>query len=192
MSAYLVDRELIQYLLDAALSERMIGRHGGVHRWYHNDSTHTLCATDLNKAAQVAQMLWDANILSVRTRYHDADEKFDTDVRYGRHTLNRLCHPNPAQVLKACHCYAHQSCQPDSWNDSEAKAFSDALRISAEKAVIGYEEAEWGAPRSYYEQPHNRAHNECVINDVRAARNEPESEHMMDIVVDRVGKAIGL
>jgi hypothetical protein len=50
------------------------------------------------------------------------------------------------QVLKACACYAYQSCEHSGWEASEAHAFIQALKDKAVRTLPGYGDAVWGAP----------------------------------------------
>jgi hypothetical protein len=68
MSAYIVDREHILYLVSSAMSGSIV-RHRGAFHWFHGDKWHNLHNTDYEKAADVANMLWRENIASVSARY---------------------------------------------------------------------------------------------------------------------------
>jgi len=49
----------------------------------------------------------------------------------------------PVQTLKAIACYEYQSCEHAEWEQSEAKAFCDALTKRMISKLPGYEEAAW-------------------------------------------------
>ena len=150
MSAYIVDRETIQYLMQSGLEAGFRHNKGRRMRWYHDRESYWL---DDRNATEVGQMLWEENIKSVAYRYRDtahlglpgpADETtyiyFHEDATVGYRW-------SPAQILKAADCYEHQSCEHPGWESSSAKAFIDVLRKLAWTRVPGYEEAEWGHPQ---------------------------------------------
>jgi len=146
MSAYIVDRDHIAYLVEA-------GRRLGVHcplSWYHDGRHHKL--NELTVDA-VAQMLWSENVASVCSRYPDCSPDdlpgpgMGWPYAYGVHRCT-LRHVEPVQVLKSLNCYEYQSCEHDGWKASEARAFCKALRSAATHALPGYEEAAWGAPKA--------------------------------------------
>ena len=97
-------------------------------------------------------MLWDENIKSVSHRYGEENTDklpgvIGETYAYDAHE-NFIFGPdvNPVAVLKACRCYAYQSCEHPGWEDSRAKALIDNLKDSAISSLPGYEEAEWGNP----------------------------------------------
>lgn len=153
MSAYIVDIAHVRYLLAAALHT---AERGDAFRWYHNGTHYELHHGDLERAAVIGQMLWSENVRSVTHRYPDSADAGDLPgpVEHGEHAGYGYAHrawtdPTafaPAQILKACHCYEYQSCEHDGWEASEAHAFCESLRRSAERMVPGYESAAWGAP----------------------------------------------
>lgn len=153
MSAYIVEKNHILYLLAAAES-RSVRQNYGPLSWYHNDEHHSLASGDYERAADVGNMLWRENMESVGFRYQGESsatlpgprfgDSVITTIDVGRVLWNRI---DPAQVLKACDCYEYQSCEHPGWKQSEAKAFIGALRRAAWHALPGYEAAEWGAPK---------------------------------------------
>lgn len=131
MSAYMVDREHIRYLVNAAMSSTSI---------------------DWERAAQLGEILWAENRASIEFRYPDCVNNpdnlpgpIDEDFVYASHEPTRVP-MEPVQILKACDCYEYQACEHPGWASSEAKAFIDALRKRTWQALPGYDEAEWGAP----------------------------------------------
>ena len=68
MSAYIVDRETIQYLVQSGLDAGFQSRQGRTMRWYHDGMCFEL---DDRNASDVGQMLWDENIKSVAYRYQE-------------------------------------------------------------------------------------------------------------------------
>ncbi len=139
MSAYTVDREHIQYLVDAAMSRR-IAQNYGIY-W----AGKTLRPSDYKDAEAIGQMLWDENYASVCYRYKHDDSGAPAFTYRPRPTEF-----DPVQVIKACHCLAYQSCEHPGWEASEAKQFIDALQNAAVHALDGYNEAEWGVPAECY------------------------------------------
>lgn len=152
MSAYIVDRETIIYLVSAATSRQLLGHHGHAHRWYHAGEHHELACGDHARAVEVGQMLWDACIESVSARYpNDTKESLPGPIGetyvYDKHKPLIFHGFDPVQVLKTCHCWQYQSCEVEGWQESEANTFIEALISYACRALPGYEEAEWGAPQ---------------------------------------------
>lgn len=152
MSAYVVTREHIDYLLHAALGGPPWKR--GLY-WWHGQS-HRLEGGDDEQAVRVGQMLWDENVRSVSHRYPNADEDFgglpgpvDERYVYDKHR-DPWCMDGTdwVQVLKSIACYEYQSCEHDGWKDSEAYAFCQSLRGKAITMLAGFEDAAWGAPKT--------------------------------------------
>lgn len=158
MSAYVVSVDHIAYLVQAGLC-RVIGTHHSRLRWYWNIDreagtfeTAELAAGDLDQEQRVGQMLWSENVASVRARYPDTPDRLpgpvNCDYRYPYHGLDHHDNFNPVQILKACDCYEYQACEHHYWPKSEAKAYIDALRGRAWRALPGYADAVWGNPPS--------------------------------------------
>jgi hypothetical protein len=151
MSAYMVDRDHIKFLITAAQSRRLLGPSSGL-RWYHNDVSHELKPGDRDAASKAGQMLWDANAESINARYPDTVGKpermpgpIDEPFVYA-HSSNWPDEIDMVQVLKAIRCFNYQACEYDGWYKSEAYAFLESLQTHAIMALPGYEEAAWGAP----------------------------------------------
>jgi len=150
MSAYVVDRGHIRYLVTAMLSTR-INRYPPF-SWWWDGERRTLAAMNRDEASRIGQMLWDENIRSVQGRYPDCKGKPESmpgpidEVFIYAHSMNHHGSPDPVQVLKACDCYEYQSCEHSEWESSQAKAIIDTLRRHAWQALPGYEDAAWGAP----------------------------------------------
>jgi len=140
MSAFMVSKAHIDYLVEAAMSlpHRQIQNASGLY-WHHDDESHQLpCTGDgPDGAERVGAMLWAENRASVNSRY-DEDQLEPVYTR----TI-RPATVEPVQVLKALDCYKYQSCEHDGWPESEAHAFCDALRHCAIGCLPGYEEAAW-------------------------------------------------
>jgi hypothetical protein len=133
MSAYIVDRSDIKYLIDSA---DILSRTGFA--WYGADGWETM--TD---KAKTAQMLWDENIKSVCARYSCKPQDAPGpggDYKYGRHDI-RTKPVNPLAVLKAISHYEYQSCEHVGWKESSAKRFCESLRRVAIQSIPGYENA---------------------------------------------------
>ena len=155
MSAYMVERHHIHYLIEAATS-RCITGNGGALRWFWNADRAAgtidlgeIRDRDDQEAARVGQMLWDANRESVSHRYAARASEYwpPEDYVYGAHAGRPLISVNPLQVVQACRCYAYQSCEHDGWPDSEAQAFVDALEHHAVSRLVDEDESiVWGAP----------------------------------------------
>ncbi len=156
MSAYMIDRDHVRYLVEAALT--IPGRNcqhshltwiWGVDRQANTYERGELYPGDHKRAAEVGQMLWDECHTSVCYRYPDGDlpGPCDQDFTYREHrsTMHRE-RIEPVQTIKACDCYQYQSCEHPGWDTSQAKAFIDALRSEAWRSLPGYDDAEWGAP----------------------------------------------
>ncbi len=149
MSAYMVDRHHIRYLIEAAKSKR-ICPYG--FSWRHNGQAHAM-PHGTEGEVKLANMLWSENMRSINYRYPNdtiatmpgpIGESYVFDVTdYPLLVWNTF---DPLQVVKACDCYEYQSCEHPEWETSEAKAFVDHLRHCAPMAMAAYDKAEWGAP----------------------------------------------
>lgn len=153
MSAYIVDKNHILFLVAAALSRRLNG-HFGFSWSTPEGGRRTLRQGDYETAADVANMLWCENIASVSHRYpreSSAELPGSVGVSFVVTTKDiQTAHYfqiDPVQVLKACNCYCYQACEHPAWETSEAKTFVVSLKETAIRALSGYEEAEWGAPK---------------------------------------------
>lgn len=149
MSAYIVDRELIEYLVGAALNMKSyVINHQ--RKWNYKGKWVTMTE---EIATLVGEMLWDENIKSVKYRYSNlsADalpgpvgESFD----YQYEGENAVWHDFvPIQVIKAIHCLHYQSCEHNGWEGSEAHAFLKMLEAEAIRELPGYRAANFGVPK---------------------------------------------
>lgn len=150
MSAYMVDREHVRYLVHSAIAAAE--RDGSAaFRWWFGGGWKELRVRDPERAAEVGRMLWDENAASIGHRYPDCG--LDSDMPgpmwetfvYDEH-VPLAGSTDWVQVLCTCHSYRYQSCEHDGWEGSEARAFLEALLNRAEHFVPGYEDAVWGAP----------------------------------------------
>jgi hypothetical protein len=155
MSAYIVDKEHVLYLVEAAMSRR-IG--GGSFYWMWGNPTQSakLGTCDYERAVEVANMLWRENIKSVSARYPNESSATLPGPKGGAFVITRADFEgvrwlqfDAVQVIKACDCFNYQSCEHGEWEASEAKGFVDALRSSAWHELPGYDGATWGAPAVY-------------------------------------------
>ena len=129
MSAFMVDREHIAYLVTAA-------------------SRLGLTASTEAKTEIVGQMLWDENRYSIEYRYPDCLKTGNYPGPIGETFVYEKHHASrkpfdPVQVLKACGCYVYQSCEHPGWPASEARKFVERLRVRAIRALPGYDEMQW-------------------------------------------------
>lgn len=152
MSAYIVDREHIRYLVSMAM--HICIANGDTFRWYHNGQSFALNRGDRDHASSVGQMLWDENIRSIQSCYPDTRENMrnapgpigETFIYAHSSDWCPSAKFSAVQVLKACACYEYQSCEHDGWKDSQACAFIHALKELAIRTLPGWDAAEWGAP----------------------------------------------
>lgn len=153
MSAYVVSRAHIRFLVDAAMCFRA-DRHGPF-RWYHAGESHLL-TRETEDATGL--MLWNENVKSVSYRYQGESEEtlpgpcYD-GPRYGYEhpcrgeTLHKSI--KPTDVLKAIACYEYQTCEHPEWPESEAQTFCRTLRDAAIWALPGMDDGPWGAPQAW-------------------------------------------
>ncbi len=140
MSAYILDRSQIRFLVSVAQLWEVSWFHAGAYRRIHR--------VDEAAAAACGQMLWDENVRSVRHRYPGELElpgPIDCDYQYGRHNLAwgfRLGGDLSLQVLRMLACYEYQACETPDWRDTEAYAFCRNLQAHAIRNLPGYDDAE--------------------------------------------------
>lgn len=154
MSAYIVEREHIDYLVGAALAEAKLCRM----KWLQDGE---LVEITKETADQLGQMLWDENIKSVKCRYSGESVETLPGSEGGSHVYrfrDRFRQTGAfytVQVAKAIHCLNYQSCEHDGWEASDAHAFLKVLEASVTAGMPypasetpGYSEAKWGPPRA--------------------------------------------
>jgi len=155
MSAYMVDREHVIYLVKAAISKQLSLYDGGSIQWFYNGEQQQLRVLEsMDRLVDIGQMLWNENLKSINSRYPDTidnpqdipgpiDEDFiiqPTDFR----RLNWI-EFKPSQVLASIRCYNYQACEHEGWSSSEAHAFINALK---EKCIsVISDKGKWGAPK---------------------------------------------
>ena len=176
MSAYIVEKAHVVYLVEAAINDT----HGSAFRWWTGErpnlESHSLDRCDYERAAEVANMLWCENIKSVSNRYpHESSATLPGTTEKSRVITARdfegvrWLRFDPVQVIKACHCFDYQSCEHDEWEASEAKAFIEALKASVCHRLPGYDAAQWGPPAKY-----ENAANCIKISDLFPRKLEPK------------------
>ena len=149
MSAFVVDRECIEYLVRAA-------QHYGVY-WHWDGPNGEGITNDIREPdapVRIANVLWAECVKSVQYRYPDCQKLTDLpgcipDAEAG-YELDRLrffwgC-IKAVEVLSAIGCYRYQSCEHPEWEASEAYGFVEALQAWAIRRLPGYEDAPHGAP----------------------------------------------
>ena len=112
---------------------------------------------DATDAGDVGQMLVDANLSSILTRYPDCVTQPEnmpgpSDAYYMR--PYRFERP-PAQLtalelLSAIACYEYQACETENWEASKAKAFCDAMQDHLVRLIPGYSSGPWEITAEYY------------------------------------------
>lgn len=153
MSAYIVDRETIQFLVGASMSRQVIGRHSSGLSWWHDSGRRELKITDKEYATKVGQMLWDENAKSVMHRYPNdtldsapgpIGETYQFRYRYTQFVTGF----EPIQVLSTIMCYEYQSCEHPDWEKSEACAFIRSLQKACIHQITDKEEISYSRPRT--------------------------------------------
>jgi hypothetical protein len=118
MSAYVVDKELIDRLVSGALHAKLFDR---------------------EKATEMGQMLWRENVVSVAYRYslatRNAQElaEYEGDVEAYEYTAPETCPDCGAgsdEIIRAIDCLDYQSCEHDAWETSAAYELLGKLRVA--------------------------------------------------------------
>lgn len=169
MSAFVVDKAHIDALVAAGLGYKRYGEMS----WYHDGDRHDLKLNTADAVGQmlwsenVTSVEYRYSPESRENIYGEAfgDQTPVTDLpgnyqleiiapgvepievpqwsseyRYPFETRVR----KPVEILKAISCLEYQSCEHPGWDESEAKAFCDALREQMINALPGYDDAAWG------------------------------------------------
>lgn len=137
MSAYIVDRNHITFLLTKAKDYRMFDGPGVT--W--NGKTRT----------EVGNMLWMFNIEAVAHLYHgepirDLPGPGETDYRFFYPDVTPTYEADAVQVLMSIACYRYQACEHPDWRWSEAERFCDQFMNLAMHHLRGWDSKIWGAP----------------------------------------------
>ena len=165
MSAYMVDRDHVVYLVEASISHALARGDSGYMVWRgasgaprSENYCELRCGATGEEEAKVGNMLWRANEQSIIARYPDCKGPADypgngrdADTGYtltGSDFGRMPARIEPVQVLKACNAFRYQACEFAGWEASEACSFIDSLRDKAISCLKGYDAAEWGAPKS--------------------------------------------
>ena len=137
MSAYMIDRNHLRFLVTAAQSYGLVG---------------TMPPTEFG------QLLWDENIKSIKGRYPDTIDDFSnapgpTNETFVYEHVPFVGPIEPAQVLKSITCYMYQACEHDEWKDSTANKICVAMASAAKHQMTpeqfeNQDDAIWGAPPS--------------------------------------------
>lgn len=135
MSAHVVSRHYIRYLVQAAL-EGQWGDDGLLwvkgSRAQGTAEVKRLSAYDEAHATRIGQILWDENITSVCHRYNEPRDCPELPGPIGEDFI--YDHPvirdkvEPLRVLNAIGHYIYQACEHPGWPDSEAHAIVMALQ----------------------------------------------------------------
>lgn len=112
MSAYFLNRAHIDALVTYASQRSILG--------FDKDA--------------LGRILWNENRESVRARYADADAIWP-DVADVEDYTHRDAYVTTVAIVKACHCYAYQSCEHEGWAKSPGKRIVDVLEKSALHAL---------------------------------------------------------
>ena len=139
MSAYIVEKELVLFLAQAA-SEYQIKWINGNGEWQNITKTASQSQTNA-----LAQRLWDENIRSVNYRYQETNNPKEFIIKKIEH--QGTYDIDPIQVLKSIHCLQYQSCETSDWEKTEEYIILKALEQAAIRHLPRYEQAEWGAPK---------------------------------------------
>ena len=146
MSAFIVKRNHIRYLVEAAL-HFAASQSNSRFVWFHQEELQVLT---WDNADTVGQMLWDECIASVRYRYGDSSAPLPgpvgEDFTYHHQPAPAGFVFDPVQVLAAVDCYTFQSCEHPGWVGSAPWGFATQLIHVAVTKVPGYSETLWGAP----------------------------------------------
>ncbi len=138
MSAYIVEKNHIQYIMAAVQSPTI-----RFDFTYEDEDGNwvTVAKGDFDATAKLGNILWQANAVGVNARYNDneaPEELTSRDVQ--------LFPIDPMQLLRSLDCLEYQSCDAASWQDSVAAGIVRRLIKLAYQSLPGYTSAIWGAP----------------------------------------------
>lgn len=140
MSAYLLETQTIGLLAQYAI-EGDCTQYGSCY------------GLDLGTTDKVAEVLAKANLYSVAYRYSDIADNpakaFQATesrlyIKDCQNEAKRLWNIPPIEIIKSCHCFAYQSCEPDNWHQSTAYKIITEIEGSAVRKLAGYDSAQWG------------------------------------------------
>lgn len=144
MSAFMVGRNHIEYLVESAFNRQLgDGRIGDELRAHYGGFVN-------DAKAALANELYEENARSMRCRYGHHDE-IEAETAFEKWKPDDFpvlgwAVLNPVQLLKSIHCYQYQCCEHKEWEDSRAYSICKQIETHAVREVPGYEKAEWGAP----------------------------------------------
>lgn len=143
MSAYIVDRSTVRFLVSVAQLWELY--------WHDGKESRRIHRCDDVAASKAGSMLWAENVRSVACRYPNSPNNLpgpsDRDYNYGTHrtawSLQLSSQQNlPLQVFRALSEYEYQTCEHPEWPTSEAFTFCRMLRIEACRRLPGYDNAD--------------------------------------------------
>lgn len=145
-AAFVVSRSHIRYLVDAAAY--LAQRTRMSFRYTENLVIRPGC--DKETKVAIGQDLWNENIKSVQTRYpEDSLDELPGPIGENYTLTADDFPPRPfhdwslVQILKACDCYAYQTCEHQGWETSRAKTLIDSIISIAYGELPGYDDANW-------------------------------------------------
>lgn len=101
----------------------------------------------MRTVSRVASMLASENLRSIEHRYpgdHSGEQEAYATFEIPRGAESEARSLPALTIIKACHCYAYQSCEHDTWEASQAHALVQAIEAHAVRQLPGYDAAPWG------------------------------------------------
>lgn len=155
MSAWIVSKRLIDYIITTARKYDTPGMSLTWHVPFENPKNadwHALSQLyqenrrELNTANydDLGRMLWYQNFLSVAYRYGNRNSEALPGSRYETYKFEHYEGVDIVTALKQINCYQYQSSETPEWKNTEAYAFTQALKEHLIEKLPGYEEAPWG------------------------------------------------
>ena len=95
---------------------------------------------DRDGLAECFAMLAKANADSINSLYTHGHSEFVPGTPHAGALKERL---EPIVIVKACHCYAYQSCEAKTWQRSQARQLVRAIESHAVSHLPGYDAAPW-------------------------------------------------
>ena len=148
MSAYLVNRNHITYILESALEINGRNTRYNPEEFNWCDASGALQVLTRENMESTGRMLRQANIDSVADLYQ---HRPITDFLEEGESLEYEYRPSayqwdPVQVLKALEAYAYQ-CRFQDSNPQDADRLTRQIAQAAIWLLPGYPQSEWGAPK---------------------------------------------
>ncbi len=148
MSAYLVEDDLIDYILTFMMRHSRQPSSVYIEGKGWMPCSQEICEAHTRRsfADWIGQMLIDANYASLTARYGDNSEPHE--YRFREHTGHRFdCWRQAAlQVIKACDNFDYQACETRDYEASAAHRIIFDIRNCAIRALPNYDSGTWGAP----------------------------------------------